>query len=126
MRSYKLYGSGSAAGDNVQNVLIAKSGRIKSIRWEVSFDAVADNSVLGLELSSRSTSQISTHDSTGDFSQVRSYTNLVTSGIFMGRASKQELVDIPIAAGERLYLHAGLVTTLTYYAAVYVDIQEGA
>lgn len=126
MRSYKIYGAAAAAADNVQNVLIAKSGRIKSIRWEVSIDAVADNSVVVLELSSRSTNQIATHDSTGDFSQFRVYASLVTSGFVHNGRSKQELVDIPIAAGERLYLHAGAVTTASYFCTIYVDIQEGA
>lgn len=126
MRTYKIYGTGAAAADNVTNLLVAKSGRIKSIRWDVAIDQVADNSRCTLELSLRSNSQAVTSDTTGDISVIQAFGNLTTSGTIAGRAAKQELVDIPIAASERIYLHAALITTSTYYATVYIDVAEGA
>ncbi len=125
MRTYKLLAGGqSSAADAVANCLITRNGRIKSVRWEGQIDQVADNSVLAMELSVRPTNQLATNDTIGDISCLRVHNNLVTSGVGVGRLSKQELVDFPIAANERLYLHIGTCTTTTTTTTCYVDVAE--
>lgn len=123
MRTYKIYGTGAATANNVANILVGKSGRIKSIRWSARVDAVADNSVAVLELSMSPQAQSGTNDTTSEIAEVSIFGNLATSGFVHSSLKAQELVDIPIAQGERVYLHVA-ITTATYYATAFVDVDE--
>lgn len=125
MRTYKLYVSATAALDAAVNILVLRPGRIKSIRWEASYDGGADNSRCDVELSTRPAFQGTTHDTAADLSTLRHFVNLTTSGAFQARADKQEFVDFPVAGNERLYLNVGTVTTCTGFITCYVDIEEG-
>lgn len=123
MRTYKLYGTSASTADNVASVLMAKNGRIKSVRWSVKIDAVADNSAVDAELSTRATQQLSTNETQGDISAFRSHFNLVTSGFYPGSFSKQDLLDFPVAMGERIYLNI-VITTATATITIYIDVDE--
>jgi hypothetical protein len=126
MRTYKIYGSISATAEAGLAVIVVRNCRVKSIRWEASFDAPADNAAIALELSTVSTSHLAASDSTGDISTLRFLTNFVTSGMAIGRASKQEFVDFPVAANERLYIHTLVVGTVTCAFNCYIDVAEGS
>ena len=119
-----MYGNVTGAVDNFTSVLMAKNGRVKSVRWEVSVDATADASRLSLELSTSPTNHLTTNDSIGDFSAAQFFNNLTTSGQSAFSIRKQEFVDYPVAANERLYIHCGIATTATAWLTIYIDVEE--
>lgn len=126
MRVYKLYATATSTADNVANVLITRNCRIRSIRWHEHVDAPADNAFVAVELSTRPTSQFTTNDSQGDITQRRHSTNLTTSGAFDGGNDHQELLDFPVAAGERIYVHAIVSGTVTWVGACFIDVVESS
>jgi hypothetical protein len=124
MRTYKLYAAVSTTTGNNANVLIARSGRIRCIRWEVAYDAPADNANLALELSTSAVAQLNVSDTPNVIDEFRACTNLATSGGFNGGRSKQSVLDYPVAAGERLYLNSVVNGTVASQATCFIDIDE--
>lgn len=124
MRTYKIHAAVTSTQDNLASVLMARNGRIKSLRWAVEADMVADNAVIRLECSTRATNQLTTNESQGDIGVVRIFGNLVTSGQTQSSINKQEFLDFPVAAGERVYVHAALVTTASGVCTIHIDVDE--
>lgn len=124
MRVYKIYASAAASGNAAAYVTIQKSGRLKSIRTAIGFDCVTDNGRLALEVSLGATSQIATNDSIGPIHQVEVFSNFLTSGLNTVAGNDQVLLDFPVNAGERIYLNVLIGGTVTYYATVFLDVQD--
>lgn len=124
MRTYKIYGNITGTANNVANVLIARTGRIRCIRWEAAFDAPADNASCVAELSTAPSTAAGTNDTPNSIDELRSCTNLTTSGAFNGARSKQSVVDYPVAAGERVYLHATVSGSVGQPTTVFLDVDE--
>lgn len=124
MRTYKLYYAITATTAALASVIIQRSGRIKSVRWETGFDAPADNASCVAEISTASSPQQGTNDTVAEISEIRNTTNLTTSGAFNGGRAKQEFIDYPVAAGERIYLHATVSGTVSQATTVFIDVEE--
>ena len=124
MRTYKLFATLGASANNNANVLIARTGRIRCIRWEAAFDAPADNASQFAELSTAPMSQLGTNDTPNVIDELRNCTNLTTSGAFNGGRSKQSVVDYPVAAGERVYMHNVAVGSVSQATTCFLDIDE--
>lgn len=122
MKVYKLYGAFTASTDALAQVDIQRKGKIKAILLNLNDVDLAAGSVAA-EVSFASTAQVTTNDTTGPI-----------ASIFVAptaNASEAENVsvgslDIPVDAGDRLYLHSVVVagtpdagTSAT--AFVYVD-----
>lgn len=121
MKTYALYST--SIQDNAASVVIAKAGRIKSIRTAARFDTAADNSYCDIEVSLNPVSQMAVNDSRGVLDISRFANNLATSGMAVSCVNKQALVDVPVGAGEKIYMNTAASTT-TFTANVLVDIEE--
>lgn len=122
MRTYKLYNA-TVSGNNLANVTIQRSGRIKSVRWAVGVDDSTDNHYCYFELSTQATSQIGTHDTLGVVDQIAWYNNLGAAGQDSSHINEQRMLDFPIAAGERLYLNnSGNASAV--FETVFVDVAD--
>lgn len=125
MRTYKLYGSITATTANLCSVLLAKGGRIKSARWAMTINCVTDNSGIDCELSTASAPQIANNDTLNEIDEIRSFVNFTTSGYGLCAINHQTLLDYPVAAGERLYIHALLTSSAVGAVTCFVDVDEG-
>jgi len=124
MRTLCLYATVTTTADNVVNLIIPKTGRIKSIRWCISFDGPADNARASLELATRATSQFATNDISNVLAATDLLTSLLTSGGGLSGIKNQEWVDYPVAAGERLYLHAAVTGTVSAAVRIFLDVHD--
>lgn len=124
MRTYHLYATVSAGAANQANLMIQRSGRIKSVRWAVSVDAPADNAAVELEISTVATLGINTHESPNVIDAVKHLTNMTTSGANAGCINTQRILDFPVAQGERIYLHSAVAGTVSAKTDVLVDVDE--
>lgn len=127
MRTYKIYANLTATATAAANIQFIRGGRIKSIRWEADVDAPADNAAIAAELTfDGGTTCLGTNDTNRSFSELRHFTNLTTSGGFSGRLSKQEFVDVPVLAGEKVYLGTVISGTVACRTTVFLDVAEGS
>lgn len=124
VRTYKLTAALTATANNAANVLIARSGRIRCVRWETAFDGPADNAQCNSEISTMASSQLNTNDTPNVIDEFRNTTNLTTSGAFNGGRSKQSVLDYPVAAGERVYLNCTVTGTVSQQTTIFLDIDE--
>lgn len=125
MRCYKFYYSGNGSAPAAANVTIVRNGFIKTINWSVYIDGAGDNDGVRAELSLVPTSNMSVHDSRGDFSCVQSQRNLSTNGAAMGAINENFDLDLQVAAGERIYLNTEVLGAPTVYRVIaYVWVQE--
>lgn len=120
MRTYKLYAASS--GNNVANVTIVRSGRIRSLRWAVCMDTVTDNHNVIAEISTQSVSQAGTNDTLGSIDEIRQWHNNAAAGSSTSGINVQRMVDYPVAAGERLYLNTTF--TGTVYLTCFIDVAD--
>lgn len=123
MRVLRLHsGSVAASSDNVVNLVIPKNGRIRSIRWTGYSDVITDNATLRLQLSLNAASQMSVNNTVGVIDMLQRFHN-GTAGT-LTNLEKQVLVDIPVAQGETVYLHANIGGTITSLVDVFIDIAD--
>ena len=110
-----IYATGAATANAVQYIEFFKPGRIGLIDVSFSLDATADNSLAALELALNATAgQFSVNDARNVVYFQRVFASLVTSGLICNDYGKVFACNIPVAQGDRLYLHA-TVTTATYF-----------
>lgn len=124
MRTYKLYATGSSTTAAAAQVIVQRNGRIRGLRWALGIDTVTDNGAVAVEAALIPTSTIATNDSIGSIDEVRAQGNFVTSGLMLAAVNVQRSVDVPVAAGERIYLNAYVAGTAAFYATLFVDIEE--
>lgn len=124
MRTIVLYASITTTADAVANLLIPKTGRVKQIRWAGSFDGPADNARANLELSTRSTSQFATNDVQNVLAGLDVVQNILTSGGGAIPLKFSEIMDFPVAAGERIYIHASVAGTVVCAMRIFIDIHD--
>lgn len=126
MRIYKLYGSATTTGVNIANVQILGRGRIKQIAWSASYDGPADNASAAVELSFQQVSTIGQSNVAGPIDEIRTVTNLTTSGAPPGFLSRVVPVDCPVGVGDILYLNCLVSGTVSCLVNCFVHVQEGA
>jgi hypothetical protein len=116
VRTIKLYGTGSATANNVANVTIPSSGRIRGVQVCISVDSITDNAQIDLEVSRASATEINVNGAQQCVSQVSVRNNFVTSGMVGSAVATFFPVDVPVTQGQIIYLHAVVVGTVTYFA----------
>lgn len=124
MRTLKLYAAITATANAVANLLIPRNGRIKSIRWAVDIDAPADNASVAVDLNTQTITVLASND-IPSIAELRALVNLSTSGAYLGAIKAQEFLDYPVAAGDRIYIHAVVAGTVTARITAFIDIDEG-
>jgi len=117
-----MYGAVTGGNqDAIASVDIPQDGVITGIDWDVRGDLDADGEEMECELSFIATNQITSNDVRGRISSASMEMSITTSGI--GVFSIQKFVgpiDLPVAGGERLYIH--VVSTAGVTGAVRVNI----
>lgn len=125
MRTYKLAFSITATGANLANLLLMRSGRIKSVSYSTRIDSLVDNTMVDVALSLSPVSNIGTSESIGDFAQWGAAVQFVTSGLGYAGLNGTIPLDVQVGAGERVYLHALVSGTLTAAATtVFISVEE--
>lgn len=123
MRTYKLYSNATATTNNAANVTLAKSGRIKGVRFIQCMNTVVDNEEITFELSLFPTSMIGTNDAAGVIAETQLLNNGTSGGV--NGVFAQHQVDIPVGLGEKLYLNCVVVgTPSSAKCTCFVDIEE--
>lgn len=101
---------------------MARSGRVRSLRWAIGIDDSTDNHTMTIEISTQAVIQNTSHDTLGSLDEVKWYNNVGAAGTDHGAINVQRLMDYPVAAGERLYLNG--VATISGTVTCFVDIQD--
>ena len=110
-----MYATGSATGNNVANLTIPSSTRLKGLQYAISIDSITDNAQIDLELSKSSATEIAVNGSQQCVGQVSLRNNLLTSGMGLYGHNQFVPVDVQFVQGQIIYLHAVVVGTITYY-----------
>ena len=93
------------------NVDIPMNGILVGVSWAVRSDMDADGDTVDAELSFISSNMFVTHDARGVIDDVRLAAVFTTSGhAIIGVNKYVVLPDIPVAQGERIYLHGQTAT----------------
>jgi len=106
MQTYQLYKSFTTSTNAGAQLQIIKAGRILGVQWAVA-QGVDSGSGEGfiLEVSLVPIFQSTTNDARGVVSVVTSELNMVTSGMAMSGLNLFFPVDVPVGAGQLLYLN---------------------
>lgn len=123
MRTLKLYGTGSATGNNIAQIIIPSAGRLRGIQCAISADSITDNAQLSLEVSRSSATEIAINGSQQCVAQIEARQNFVTSGLAPIGINAFFPLDIPVVQGQIIYLHAVIVGTITYYATFLIQYE---
>lgn len=120
----KLYAT--TTGDAAAAVDVPQSGHIVGVYWSADGPLSADGDILAAELSFGSTNAFAANDTRQVISEIRGQTQLVTSGqIFISWNQYHPVPDVPVGAGERLFLHLSTGLTVRVACFVYYDFDEG-
>lgn len=114
--------------DAVTMIDIPQDGFLIGIDWDVNMDADADPEVASFELSFISTNQLTQSDVRGRITSVSFRTTVLTAvgGHIVGLQKWLSGFDIPISAGERLFLHAVTTASMAGVAIVNLFFDFGA
>lgn len=124
MRTYKMATNAiSASANAVVSMQILRSGRIRSIRWSAMLVAITVGTGVA-EISFSNISQIATNNTVGVVDELKAASNLLTSGLSSSSISSQRMLDIPVNAGEILYLNAVIGGTAALHCTVFIDVEE--
>ncbi len=125
MSIYKLYGAGSGGTENgLAQADVQFDGEIVAVYGSAWADLDADGEVCQAELSFLSQNSINVNDARGSLLIVSINTTYVTAASGVGTFANAGIsgLFIPVAAGERLWLHAvasaGATSNLHMYAYV--------
>lgn len=102
-----MYGNVTGGTQNaLAQIDIPQDGVITGIDWDMSADLDADGEFVRAELSFIATNQLGQNDVRGRISSLGAEISLTTSGSPVTGVQKfVGPVDLPVAGGERLYLH---------------------
>lgn len=103
-----LVGTGTGGTENnIANIDVPLDGNLIGIDWSVYADLDADGESARYEVSFASSNGIGSNDLRASISQVAMWASMTTSGQAQHSVNKfVALPDIPVAGGERIYLHA--------------------
>jgi len=122
----KMYGSSTSSADAVMSVDIQEDGVIEGMLFEHQGAGDAVNEGARWEVSFASTSGFASNDTRASIAGIsqRSAAGVATTGGYMGLAVFVPL-EIPVAAGERIYGHTSVSGTPTSNAlAVWLYIRQ--
>lgn len=122
---YKLYSA--TAGDAAASLDILFNGAIQGMLFDLTVTgADALNDGMSLEVSFASVSGMVANDTRASIGGIKSNQGFLTSG--GGQTGKAVAVTfgmdgIPVAAGERIYLHTASTGTVTFAASVWLYVR---
>lgn len=125
MRIYKLSGTVTATASAIANVLTMQNGRIRRIHYSARVDAPADNAAVAGALSLSAIGTIGTSESVGDFCEIGTVQNILTSGGGTFNFNGELNYDLPIRGGERIYLHGFGSGTVSMAITFFIHVEEG-
>lgn len=116
----KMYANGTGGAENaVAQIDVPMSGALIGVQWAYSAELDGDSDDGQAQLSFRSSGAFTTNDDRGIISEIRTITELITSGVANAFVNVYHpLPNIPIAAGERLYLHLNTTASTPSYIGV--------
>lgn len=121
---------GSISGgtqDAIASIDIPQDGAVTGIDWAMNCDLDADGEEVQAEVSFIATNQISANDVRGRISSIATRAAFVTSGFAIGSVNKfVGPMDLPVAGGERLHLHAVSTAgvTGTLHCNIHLDVSR--
>ena len=124
IKVYKMFNATAVGGDAVASYDVQEDGDICSILLDISVTgADALNDGVRSELSFSSVSGFLSNDTRASLIGAAAYQGFLTSG--GGQVGKNTFITfapfgIPVAAGERLYLHTAVTGTITLAVSVWV------
>lgn len=129
MSVYKLAGTGSGGTeDQVGQLDIQFAGTITAIHGTLAGDLDADGNVLRAEASFISSNSFGSNDARGSVFEMTMMGVNAGAGGFVNFTESSGVgpVDIPVIAGERMWLHIEGPTSTVSHAAIYIYVQDGA
>jgi hypothetical protein len=117
-----MYGSATTDTDAVAAIDVRETGRIQCIHLDIAAVLNADSAASYWEVSFGSSRQPTTNDTTAVIASAEVIQSITTSGATSHGKSVCINCDIPVQAGERLYLHheaTGTVAASRCRAALY-------
>lgn len=124
---YKLYGTATSSTDAVAQLDIQKAGSIQVVMLDfgvIGADALDDGGVV--EISFASVSGFATNDTRSAIISLRHHQGFLTTG--GGPTGKSMVIpnlDIPVGAGERLWMHIQVSGTATIRAHCFLFVDDG-
>jgi len=124
IKVYKMYATGTVSADAAATIDIQEDGEVCSILLDSAIqqgDALSDG--IAAEISFASVSGFGTNDTRASLVGLRSYQAFLTTG--GAPINKNTFITfapngIPVAAGERLYLHVLQSGTFTWFATGWI------
>lgn len=128
MSVYKLYAAGTGgAEDAAASLDVQFNGAIEGCLISAIADLDADQEQLQVEASFLSTSTFTANDARGSIAMAQAQLNLTTSGGSPGQLNVAMTgMNIPVSAGERLYLHLLATAGTTSKVHVYLYVRDRA
>lgn len=114
MYTRKIYATGSATANAVASIVVPTRTRLVMVQWAVLFDSITDGGLLRLEISQTASTEIAVNDSQLCVSELACAGNFVTSGLSQTNLNLVVPVNVAMAQGQKLYLHAVIGGTVTY------------
>jgi len=118
----QMYASATPA-DNVANIDVPKTGNLIGLDWSMSVAASGADFSNRAQLSFGSVSTLNVNDARSHIGQCALAADLTTSGAAVTFVDRYvALPEIPVSAGERLYLHfGGTAISITVNLALHFD-----
>lgn len=124
MRIYKLYGVVTTTANNIASIQLVRSGKIKGIQAAAYVDSNTDNAQLIVEASLVPVNQIAVNDTQGQLCELRWAGNFVTSGLSSEGINEFLPMDVPVQAGEKVYLNAQVGGTVSAGVTLFIHVQD--
>jgi len=121
MRIYRLYATAAATSSNAASIQILKSGRIKCVQFDLNINTTTDDTQVVIALALLPGTTLVTNNTPGLVGQVSQYVNGIVS---LAPANAVIYPDCPIALGDFLYMSTFVAGTGTYFAWIFVHVQE--
>jgi len=106
-----MYANFTGSADAAATLDIPEDGTIKGIYITGSALLDASNEAATFEVSFIATNQIVSNDSRATLAILRLRSGLLTSGAVLGASAAHIPMDVEVAGGERMYVHAVLAGT---------------
>lgn len=123
MQIYQLFKAFTATADAGAQLQIIKAGTIVGIQWSVLADLDADGEDFTVEASLVPIYQSNTNDAKGVLSSVRAQASIGAAGAIVCAINKFFPMQVPVGAGQLLYLNAILGTTADVQAQAIISVR---
>jgi hypothetical protein len=123
---YKLYGQNAVSADGQASVDVREDDSIEAIALSMLTIQPVDGMQWGMEVSFGSSSQFTINDTNSTIISMKDSWRLVTSGAAStGKHLVLPQLNIPISAGERIFLHLNTTNAVTIQATAFLYTKGG-